>query len=120
MLNLYIWGSIFSWYLIICLQEDKLYVQLTKKGHLVFAKENYMNGGKKFVIILENFVNMLLLKRDKDITMHLKVEVFILEFKYKDKHWAIDAMKEDNSLGCLINHSRKLQNCKPIVGEDRG
>ena len=45
---------------------------------------------------------------------------YILEFKYKEKHWAIDATKEDNSFGHLINHSKKLKNVKPIVGEEKG
>ena len=57
-------------------------MQLTKKGHSVFAKE-IIQRGKKFVIILENFVNMLLLKRDKDITMHLKVKVLFLSSSTK-------------------------------------
>ena len=35
------------------------------------------------MIILENFVNMLLLKRDKDITMHLKVEVLFFSSSTK-------------------------------------
>ena len=45
---------------------------------------------------------------------------YILEFKFKEKCWTIDATNEDNSLGWLIKHSWKLPNCRPIVGEDRG
>ena len=45
---------------------------------------------------------------------------FILEFKFKEKQWAIDATVEDNSFGQLINHSKKLKNVQPIVGEKKG
>lgn len=41
---------------------------------------------------------------------------YILEFKFKEKRWAIDATKEDGTFGRLINHSRLLQNIKPVVG----
>ena len=29
---------------------------------------------------------------------------FILEFKFQDQKWALDATIEDESFGCLINH----------------
>ena len=45
---------------------------------------------------------------------------FILEFKFKEKQWAIDATLEDNSFGQLINHSKKLKNVKPVVGKKKG
>ena len=40
---------------------------------------------------------------------------FVLEFKFQDKKWALDATIEDGSFGHLINHSKKFQNVKPIV-----
>ena len=55
---------------------------LQRKAIQCLQRQLY-EGGKKFVIILENFVNMLLLKRDKDITMHLKVEVLFLSSSTK-------------------------------------
>ena len=46
---------------------------------------------------------------------------YILEFKFKEKWWGIDATKEDCSFGHLINHSKKFKNIKPIlkVEEDK-
>ena len=46
---------------------------------------------------------------------------YILEFKFKEKWWGIDATKEDCPFGCLINHSKKFKNIKPIlkVEEDK-
>ena len=52
--------------------------------------------------------------------MHLNVEVLFLSSSTKINIGPLMPQKRDNSLGCLINHSQKLQNCKPIVGEDRG
>ena len=46
--------------------------------------------------------------------------VFLVEFKFKEKQWAIDAIVEDNSFGQLINHSKKFKNVKPVVGEKKG
>ncbi len=46
---------------------------------------------------------------------------YILEFKFKEKRWGIDATKDDNSFGRLINHSSKsLRNVKPVVGHKKG
>ena len=45
---------------------------------------------------------------------------FILEFKFQDKKWALDATIEDGSFGCLINHSKKFQNVKPTVSNLNG
>ena len=40
---------------------------------------------------------------------------YILEFKFKEKWWGIDATEDDCSFGHLINHSKKLQNIKPVL-----
>ena len=40
---------------------------------------------------------------------------YILEFKLKEKHWAIDATKEGESFGRLINHSKRKPNVKSVV-----
>ena len=45
---------------------------------------------------------------------------YILEFKFKERWWAIDATMEDGSIGRLINHSKKFQNVKPVVGHKNG
>ena len=41
-------------------------------------------------------------KRNKEYEI-CGAECYILEFKFKEKCWAIDATKEDGSLGRLIN-----------------
>ena len=45
---------------------------------------------------------------------------YVLEFKFQEKLWGIDATKEDCSLGQLINHSKKLQNMKPVLKAKEG
>ena len=35
--------------------------------------------------------------------------------KFKEKWWGIDATEDDCSFGHLINHSKKLQNLKPVL-----
>ena len=45
---------------------------------------------------------------------------FILEFKFNEKHWAIDATEESNCVGRLINHSKRFANVKPVVGQKNG
>ena len=40
---------------------------------------------------------------------------YILEFKFKEKWWGIDSTEDDCSFGHLINHSKKLQNIKPVL-----
>ena len=44
---------------------------------------------------------------------------YILEFKFKEKCWAIDATK-DVSFGRLINHSKRKPNVKPVVMPKEG
>ena len=45
---------------------------------------------------------------------------YILEFKFREKRWAIDATENNNSFGRLINHSREKSNIKPTVGSNNG
>ena len=101
------------------IQEDKLYVWLTMKGCSVFAKEIIWRG-ETICDYSGELCNYATFKQ-----RHIKYNASesgndILEFKFKEKCWAIDATNEDNSLGWLINHSWKLPDCRPIVGEDRG
>ena len=89
------------------------------KGCSVFAKE-IIQSGEKICDYSGELCNYSTFKeRHRHYNASESVS-FILEFKYKGKCWAIDATNEGNSLGCLINHSQKLQNCKPIVREARG
>ena len=64
--------------------------------------------GGKYVIIWVKYVHTLCLRRGIIIIISKGSGSYILEFKYKEKHWAIDATKEDNSFGHLINHSKKI------------
>ena len=89
------------------------------KGHSVFAKE-IIQRRKTICDYSGELCNYATFKQ-----RHIKYNAsesgsYILEFKFKEKHWAIDTTNEDNSLGWLINHSQKLPNCRPILGEDRG
>ena len=45
---------------------------------------------------------------------------YILEFKFQKKLWGINASKEDCSIGQLINHSKKMQNIKPVLKVKEG
>ena len=41
---------------------------------------------------------------------------YILEFKFQERWWGIDATKDDCSMGCLINHSKKKKaECQACV-----
>ena len=45
---------------------------------------------------------------------------YILEFKFQEKLWGIDATTEDYSIKRLINHSKKMQNIKPVLKVTEG
>ena len=45
---------------------------------------------------------------------------YILEFKYNEQRWAIDATEENGSYGQLINHSKLSQNIKSVVHVRKG
>ena len=60
------------------------------------------------------------MKKKKKEYEKLGAGSYILKFKFKEKWWAIDATMEDGSIGRLINHSKKFQNVKPVVGHRNG
>ena len=88
------------------------------KGHSVFAKE-IIQRGETICDYSGELCNCAAFKQRHIKYNGSESRSYILEFKFKEKCWAIDATNEDNSLGQLINHSQKLPNCRPIVGEDR-
>ena len=45
---------------------------------------------------------------------------YILEFKFQEKCWGVDATKDYCSMGHLINHSKKMQNIKPVLKVKEG
>ena len=87
----------------------------TVKGRSVFAERN---------IAICNYDGELCsysVFRQRHKTYDISGEgSYILEFKFKEKRWAIDATKEDGSFGRLINHSKHFQNVKPIVCNKKG
>ena len=42
---------------------------------------------------------------------------FFIEFKFNEKHWAIDTTEKSNCVGRLINLSKRFANVKPVVGQ---
>ena len=50
----------------------------------------------------------------------MSVSSYILEFKFKEKCWAIDVTKEDESFSRLIKHSKRKPNVKPVVMPKEG
>ena len=40
---------------------------------------------------------------------------YILEFKFQDKWWRIDATKDYCSMEHLMNHSKNMKNIKPVL-----
>ena len=45
---------------------------------------------------------------------------YILEFKFQEKLWGINATTEDYSIGQLINHSKNMQNIKSVLKVTEG
>ena len=45
---------------------------------------------------------------------------YILEFKFNEKWWGVDATKEDGSMRCLINHSKRFKNIKLVLKVEQG
>ena len=45
---------------------------------------------------------------------------YIFEFKHQEKKFAIDATKENNTYGRLINHSKRKPNVKPFISTTIG
>lgn len=88
----------------------------TSKGRSVFALRKIRKGE-----IICNYEGVLCsyndLKERVKKYSSLCTGNYILEFKYREKRWGIDATEEDGSFGRLINHSRKCQNAKPLLGE---
>ena len=92
---------------------------MTEKGRSVFATKKILKG--EFICEYKGFLCSYSIMRDRQKKYEtLGCGSFILEFKFKEKQWAIDATVEDNSFGQLINHSKKLKNVKPVVGKKKG
>ena len=85
-----------------------------EKGWSVFAREIIEKGEINFTHNGELCSYSELQKRQTEYNL-CGAGSYILEFKFKEKWWGIDATEDDCSFGCLINHSKKLQNIKPVL-----
>ncbi|XP_074598125.1 N-lysine methyltransferase KMT5A-like isoform X2 [Brevipalpus obovatus] len=96
-----------------------------------FKVSNFLNKGKGVVTtkcfkrgdFICEYAGELLsytdAKREKE---HGKKDrgCYMYFFEYKGKKWCVDATEPDETLGRLINHSKKLANLKTKIVEHRG
>ena len=89
-------------------------MQPTMNGRGVFAAQNIRKG--QFICKYEGKMCTLseLRKRQNQLSN------YILEFKFNEKWWAVDATDENGTFGRLINHSKQNKNVKPIVLNEKG
>ena len=90
-----------------------------KKRRMVFARNEIKKGDIicQYEGGLWSYKTMV--KRNKQYEK-CQSGSYILKFKFKEKHWAIDATKEDESFGRLINHSKRKPNVKPAIMPKEG
>lgn len=100
-------------------QDGKLYVRRNLKGLSVFARRAIEKGELICEYKGELCEYRVFRRRHYEYNKTGKGS-YILEFKFKEKRWAIDATKDNKSFGRLINHSRQKQNIKPVVGDKKG
>ena len=97
----------------------KNYVQENEKGHSVFAREKLQKGD--FICTYDGKVYTYKQLHKRKLEYMLSgAGSYILEFKFQEKWWGTDATKDDGSMGHLINHSKKLQNIKPVLKVEEG
>ena len=94
-------------------------MNINEKGRAVFSKANFKNGDIVCRYEGELCSYSMMCKRNKEYEI-CGAGCYILEFKFQDKHWAIDAIKEDGSFDRLINHSNVNANVKPVVIPENG
>ena len=94
-------------------------MEINNKGHSIFARRYIFKGDT-----LCEYSGQLLTYREFQEKHRIYNKTnrgsFILEFKFNEKHWAIDATEESNCVGRLINHSKRFANVKPVVGPKNG
>ena len=79
-----------------------------------------MLGKGKFICNYDGELCTFKELRKRKQSLHSRAGSYILEFKFNEKWWAIDATKEDGTLGRLINHSKRNKNIKPVVRNNNG
>ena len=96
-----------------------MYIGFTSKGRSVFARKQILKG--EFICIYKgDLCTYSKFRRRCKKYEELDMGSYIIEFKFREKRWAIDGTKEDGSIGRLINHSKKKSNVKPMVGLKKG
>ena len=85
-----------------------------EKGQSVFAREIIETGEIICTYNVELCSYSELQKRQTKYNLCWEGS-YILEFKFKERWWDIDATLNDYTFGYLINHSKKLQNIKPVL-----
>ena len=85
----------------------------------MFAGANFIKGEK----ICEYEGNLCTYKAFKQKEKYydmMGMGSYILEFKFNEWRWAIDATEENGSYGRLINHSKTSQNIRPVIQVRKG
>ena len=94
-------------------------MQQNEKGRLVFAREKLQKG--EIICTYDGEVCAYKeLSKHKQEYMLSWAGSYILEFKFQEKCWGIDAMKDDCSMGHLINHSKNYAEYQACVKSKRG
>ena len=78
-----------------------------KKADQFLQKKNYKRG-ILFVLMKANFVHIKSCTKKQEYMLS-GADSYILEFKFQEKWWGVDATKDDCSMGCLINHSKNAE-----------
>ena len=92
----------------------------TDKGRSVFVGLLISKGEYICQYDGELITSNILKERNHEYNTSGAGSFVILEFKFQDKKWALDATIENGSFSCLINHSKKFQNVKPTVSNLNG
>ena len=96
-----------------------MYVGRTSKGFSVFARRKLSKG--EFICKYQGDLCSYKGFRNRHLEYNSTGRgSYILEFKYKEKRWAIDATEDNKTFGRLINHSKHNGNIKPLVGDKNG
>ena len=85
----------------------------------MFARVNLVKG-QKICEYEGNLCTYKVFKEKEKYYEKMGMGSYILEFKFNDQRWAIDATEENGSFGRLINHSKLNQNIKPVVEVKKG
>ena len=94
-------------------------MQQNEKGRSVFAREKLQKGD--FICTYEGeLCTYKELHKKTQEYMLSGAGSYILEFKFQEKWWGVDATKDNCSIGHLINHSTKRQNIKPVLKVKEG